>query len=144
MHPGITEEINSVQELHLEKYSQEHFPNQITFGLDKLFVRDHLKNIIIAGKKLTHKSSVVSVKLDPLSSRVCASASTDGTCLITSCYIKEVDTDSNGPFGNVTSFGETLISINSIGWMNTVSFSLDAKTLCYSSNIFQCLNIYSS
>lgn len=50
-------------------------------------------DVKIAGKRPLHKASVVSVKLDPLSSRVCASASTDGTCYITSCYDKNIDTD---------------------------------------------------
>lgn len=34
----------------------------------------------LGGKKAVHKSSVVSVRFDPLSGRVCASGSTDGTC----------------------------------------------------------------
>lgn len=55
----------------------------------------------IADKKQLHKESVISVQFEPLSGRVCASASTDGTCYITTCYIEGVDTDSNGPFGDV-------------------------------------------
>jgi hypothetical protein len=37
-------------------------------------------------KKVVHKASVVCVRFDPLSSRVIASASLDGTCQITSAY----------------------------------------------------------
>ena len=70
-----------------------------------------------------HKSSVVNVRFDPLSSRVIASASTDGECRITSCFMKEVDKDGDGPFGKVTSFGECLIKLSSIGWVNSVCFS---------------------
>lgn len=65
------------------------------------------------GRRPLHKSSVVSVRFDPLTSRVCASASTDGKCYITSCYSKGLDDSStSGPFGQVTSFGEKLISLN--------------------------------
>lgn len=57
-------------------------------------------NCLIGGKKALHKSSVVSVRFDPLSGRVCASASTDGNCYITTCYDKNIDQDSTaGPFG---------------------------------------------
>lgn len=80
-----------------------------------------------------HKSSVVSVCFDPQSSRVLASASTDGECRITTCYLKEVDTDSNGPFGKVSSFGECLIKLSSIGWINSVVFSPNSSQICYSS-----------
>ena len=72
--------------------------------------------------------------MDPQSSRVCASASTDGKCYITSCYVKGVDTDSNGPFGSVTSFGEKLISLSAVGWINCVTFSPSATTLCFASH----------
>ena len=34
----------------------------------------------LGGKKPFHKSSVVSVRFDPVSGRVCTSGSTDGTC----------------------------------------------------------------
>lgn len=88
---------------------------------------------ILTGKKPLHKSSVIGVRFDPQSSRVCASASTDGTCYITTCYNKDIDTDTSGPFGGVTSYGEILITLNSIGWVNSVQFSPDANTICYSS-----------
>jgi WD40 repeat protein len=52
---------------------------------------DNLSNFWVAqsisGKKPLHGQSVVSVRFDPLSGRVCASASADGKCLITSCFI---------------------------------------------------------
>jgi len=86
----------------------------------------HKLKLSVAGKRTLHKASVISVKLDPSSSRVCASASADGTCYITSCYDKNIDTQTTGPFGSVTSSGETLISFNAIGWVNTVQFSPDS------------------
>ena len=84
-----------------------------------------------------HKSSVIGVQFDPLTSRVVASASTDGECRITSCFLEAVDSDSNGPFGKVTSFGETLIKLTSIGWVNYVTFSPDATQLCYASKYYK-------
>jgi len=49
------------------------------------------------GKPL-HKASVMSVRFDPGSSRVVASASADGMVYITSCYDPEFDTEGTGPF----------------------------------------------
>jgi len=75
----------------------------------------------LGGKKPLHKSSVLSVRFDPLSGRVVASSSTDGNCYITSCFLKDTDgTSTEGPFGSVTSYGETLIAFNAIGWINFV------------------------
>lgn len=92
--------------------------------------------ITIDGKKPLHKSSVISVRFDPQSSRVVASASADGNCYITTCYVKGVDDESKaGPFGGVTSFGENLLTFNAIGWVNSVSFSPDSSVLAYASNI---------
>ena len=82
-------------------------------------------------KKALHKSSVVCVRFDPLSGRVIASASLDGTVQITSAYKEELDTDSAGPFGQVTSYGETLLSVSSNGWINHLAFSPSSSTLCY-------------
>ena len=91
-------------------------------------------------KKAIHKASVVSVKFDGLSSRVVASASLDGTCQITSCYLKEVDTAEtitpfgnmgSGPFGSVESFGETLLKVDCNGWINYCAFSPDCNTLAF-------------
>ena len=85
-------------------------------------------------KKPTHKASVVCARFDPLSGRVIASCSLDGNCLISSCYLVELDKISNGPFGNVTTFGETLMKIDRNGWMNGLAFSTDCNTLCYVSH----------
>ena len=82
----------------------------------------------------------MSVKFDSLSSRVVASASLDGTCQITSCYLKEVDNNQtitpfgnmgSGPFGNVDSFGETLLKVDCNGWINYCAFSPDCNTLAF-------------
>ena len=89
----------------------------------------------IGGKKPLHSASVVSVRLDPLSGRACASASVDGKCYVTSCYTPETDIEcTKGPFGSVTSYGETLFSFSVIGWVNFVSFSADATTLAYATH----------
>jgi hypothetical protein len=45
---------------------------------------------------------VTSVKFDPGSGRVIASASCDGKVLITSAYDDKLDTDGTGPFAGVT------------------------------------------
>jgi WD40 repeat protein len=42
--------------------------------------------------------------------------------------------EGKGPFGKVTSFGETLMSFTVIGWVNTVQFSPDATTLAYATH----------
>jgi len=46
-----------------------------------------------------HDGPVVSVKFDPLSSRVVASASADGVVIVSTCYVPEVDSDSKGLYG---------------------------------------------
>lgn len=48
--------------------------------------------------------------------------------------MKELDKNSNGPFGKVETFGETLMSITRNGWINGIAFSPDCKTLCYVSH----------
>jgi len=82
-------------------------------------------------KKAAHKASVLCVRFDPLSSRVVASCSLDGTVQITSCYNKDLDLDSAGPFGSVISYGDTLVSISNNGWVNSVAFSPSSSFLCY-------------
>ena len=53
--------------------------------------------------KPLHDGTVVSVKFDPLSSRVVASASVDGTVCISSAFDPELDSNSTaGPFGSVS------------------------------------------
>lgn len=50
-------------------------------------------------------------------------------------YQDDLDKNSSeGPFGSVTSFGETLYSINSNGWINSVSFSPSCKQMCFSTH----------
>lgn len=88
----------------------------------------------LSGKKPSHKASVVCARFDPLSGRVVASCSLDGSCLITSCYVEDLDKITSGPFGNVITFGETLMKIDRNGWMNGIAFSPDCKTLCYVSH----------
>jgi len=88
----------------------------------------------ISGKRPLHSSSVLNVRFDPLTSRVCASVSTDGKCYITSAFVKELDNETAGPFGSVTSFGEKLVSFNMNGWINFVSFSPSSEILCYGSH----------
>jgi len=83
-------------------------------------------------KKPTHKASVVSVKFDTLSSRVMASSSLDGTCQITSCFEADLDSSSTaGPFGMVSTIGETLLSVSCNGWINFVTFSPSCNSICY-------------
>ena len=96
-------------------------------------------------KKVLHKASVTCVKFDPMCGRVIASASTDGQVLLTTCYDKDVDgaATAAGPFGGVTTFGDTLLSFNSIGWVNFVAFSPSASTICYGSK-FKIITHFSS
>lgn len=54
-----------------------------------------------AFSKPLHKASVMSVRFDPGSSRVVASASADGIVQITSCYNPEIDEAGTGPFADV-------------------------------------------
>lgn len=83
-------------------------------------------------KKPIHKASVTCVRFDPLSSRVICSASLDGTVQITSSFYEDLDASStSGPFGNVSSYGENLVTITSNGWINSLTFSPSSKGLCY-------------
>ena len=50
--------------------------------------------------------------------------------------MKEVDKDTDGPFGKITSFGECLIKLSSIGWVNSVAFSPSGAFMCYASTFF--------
>jgi WD40 repeat protein len=89
----------------------------------------------ISGKKPLHSQSVVSVRFDPQSGRVVASGSVDGKVYITSCFNPDIDaSQTKGPFGNVSTYGETLVSFNAIGWVNFVSFSSCASVLSYSTH----------
>lgn len=82
-----------------------------------------------------HKDSVMSVKFDPGSGRVCASASADGMVMITSAYDPEIDTDGEGPFAGVTAeAGEILFKFKSSCWNNTCAFSPSGQTLAFASH----------
>lgn len=86
-------------------------------------------------KKPTHKASVVCVRFEPQSGRVVASASLDGTVQITSCCPKgQEGTTGAGPFGSVSSYGETLVTLNNNGWVNFVAWSPNSNTLAYSTH----------
>ena len=82
-------------------------------------------------KKQPHKASVVCVKFDSLSSRVVASCSLDGTCSIISCYSNLDDASTAGPFGMVTTYGETLVSISCNAWINFVCFSPNSNIIAF-------------
>ena len=84
-----------------------------------------------SSNKPIHKASAICVKFDPPSSRVVLSSSLDGTVQITTCYNKELDKDSAGPFGGVTSYGEQLLSISCNGWVNYAAFSPNAANICF-------------
>jgi WD40 repeat protein len=89
----------------------------------------------ISGKKPLHSQSVTSVRFDPQSGRVVASGSADGKCYITSCFNPETDAASTkGPFGSISTYGETLLSFNSIGWVNFISFSPCATVLSFATH----------
>ena len=82
-------------------------------------------------KKPIHKASVVCVRFD-CSGRAVASASLDGSVSIISSYHEDLDQGSTeGPFGSVASFGDTLLSISSATWINGLAFSPNSKILAY-------------
>lgn len=88
--------------------------------------------------KPLHDGTVVSVKFDPLSGRVVASASIDGTVCISSAFDPDLDANNTaGPFGSVsTNYKESLETIFKFKcseWVNTVSFSPSGNSICYSS-----------
>ena len=81
--------------------------------------------------KPIHKASVLCGRFDPGSSRVVLSSSLDGTIQITSCYNKDLDLEGEGPFAEVTSYGENLLSVSCNGWVNCASFSPSSDSVCY-------------
>ncbi len=87
------------------------------------------------GKPL-HKASVVCVRFDPGSGRVVASASADGTVVVTSAYKEELDTEAGtGPFsGVVDGYGEILFRMKTNVWNNTLSWSPSGATLAFASH----------
>ena len=87
------------------------------------------------GKPL-HKASVTQVRFDPGSGRVVASASADGTVVVTSAYKEEIDTaPGTGPFGNVSDgYGEVLFRMKTNVWNNTLAWSPSGATLAFASH----------
>lgn len=74
------------------------------------------------------------MKFDPHAGRVVASASADGTVIVSSCYIPEVDKDSNGLFGNYKETEPTILfKFKMREWANTLSFSPSGEALMFSS-----------
>jgi hypothetical protein len=72
------------------------------------------------------------VRFDPQSSRVVCSGSLDGTVQITSAYYEDIDGASTaGPFGNVATYGENLMTVTSNGWINSINFAPSGKILCF-------------
>ena len=49
-------------------------------------------------------------------------------------YADDIDTDSAGPFGNVTSYGTTLMQVSCNGWINHVAFSPSNTAICFISH----------
>ena len=85
------------------------------------------------GKPL-HKDSVTSVKFDPGSGRVIASASSDGKVLISAAYKPEIDTDGTGPFAGVTNeTNEVLFTFKTNCWNSTLAFSPSGSVLAFAS-----------
>lgn len=82
-------------------------------------------------KNPIHKASVICTRFDPQSGRIVASASLDGTILLTTCYREETDGDAAGPFKDFTGFGDTILSLSSNGWINGLSFSPACSHICY-------------
>ena len=85
------------------------------------------------GKPL-HKASVLCVRFDPGSGRVCASASADGSVIITSAFDEDLDSadPGTGPFAGVTDeAGTVLFRLKTNVWNNTLAFSPSGQTLAF-------------
>lgn len=83
------------------------------------------------GKPL-HKASVLCVRFDPGSGRVVASASADGSVVLTSAYNEDLDHDGSGPFAGVTEeAGTVLFRLKTNCWNNTLAFSPSGNTLAF-------------
>ena len=86
------------------------------------------------GKPL-HKASVMAVRFDPGSGRVVASASADGTVVITSAYREDLDTDGTGPFAGVNDeSGTVLFRLKTNCWNNTLAWNPSGNTLAFASH----------
>jgi WD40 repeat protein len=90
--------------------------------------------------KPRHKASVVCVRYDPGSGRVCASVSLDGTVQIKTCYdpiIDGADTNAVGPYKDIVSEKEEfLFKFNPGAWVNFFSFSPSGAAFCFGSKLF--------
>ena len=84
------------------------------------------------GKPL-HKASVTCVRFDPGSGRALASASADGSVIVSSAYSEELDTDAGtGPFAGLTEeIGTVLFRLKTNVWNNTLAFSPSGSTLAF-------------
>ena len=85
------------------------------------------------GKPL-HKASVTCVRFDPGSGRAIASASADGSVIVTSAYSEELDSADagTGPFAGLTEeVGTVLFRLKTNVWNNTLSFSPSGSTLAF-------------
>lgn len=96
------------------------------------------------GKPL-HKGSVTCVRFDPGSGRAVASASSDGSIIVTSAFSEELDTDAGtGPFAGLQEeVGTVLFRLKTNVWNNTLAFSPSGATLafaCKYSSFPDCLN----
>ena len=95
------------------------------------------------GKPL-HKASVLCVRFDPGSGRVVASASADGSVIITSAFNQEIDVGGSGPFAGVTSEpGTVLFRMRTNCWNNTLAFSPSGSTLAFACKYFPVLTNFS-
>lgn len=85
--------------------------------------------------KPLHRASVNSVRFDPGSGHVCASASADGKVIISSCYDEAIDAAGKptGPFAAVNSDSEVLFEFKNDAWVNTVQFSPSGQWLAFAS-----------
>lgn len=96
------------------------------------------------GKPL-HKASIMCVRFDPGSGRVCASASADGSVTITSAFDEELDgaaAPGTGPFAGVTDeAGTVLFRLKTNCWNNTLAFSPSGNTLAFACK-FANINVF--
>jgi len=77
------------------------------------------------------------VRFDPGSGRVVASASADGSVIITSAFNEDLDVDGSGPFGGVTDeSGTVLFRLRTSCWNNTLAFSPSGSTLAFACKYF--------
>lgn len=79
-------------------------------------------------------SSVTCVRFDP-SGLVIGAGSTDNTCKVITAYMEEVDVNTgNFKYSGVRSFGETLYTIATGAWVNSLSWSFDSNWISVTSH----------